>query len=61
MVSESDLGSPEAECSWPRAHEVATEKMLAALQAGTISEADFVEWMCLRLRVAEARGGEATA
>jgi hypothetical protein len=61
MVSESDRGAPEAECPWPRAHEAAIERMVGALKAGTISEAELVEWMCLRLRVAEARGDGATA
>jgi hypothetical protein len=54
MVSEGDLDALEDS-------PVAIEKMIAAMKAGTISEAEFVEWVCLRLRVAEALGGEATA
>ena len=61
MVSEGDLGAPETECPWPRAHEVAIERMIAALVAGAISEAEFVDWVCLRVKVAEALGDEATA
>ncbi len=56
MVSEDDLGAPEGS-----GEIVAIEKMVAAMKAGTISEAEFVEWVCLRLRVAELLGGEATA
>jgi hypothetical protein len=41
----------EAECPWPRAHEdaIAIKKMSEALEAGTISEAEFVDWVCLRV------------
>ena len=39
---------------WPRPDEdaAAIGKMLAALEAGTISEARFVEWVCLRVATA---------
>jgi hypothetical protein len=40
--------------SWPRPDEdaVAIEKMLTALETGAISEAEFVEWVCLRVATA---------
>lgn len=38
----------------------AIEKMIGALEAGKISEAEFVDWACLREAVAE-RLGNATA
>jgi hypothetical protein len=60
MISEGDLGAPEAVLP-PRPQEVAIDRMIAALEAGTISRAELVDWVCLRLRVAEERGGEATA
>lgn len=37
------------------------EEMLDALESGTTSLAKFVDWVCLRVRVAEALGGDATA
>lgn len=45
----------EAERPWPRPHEdkPAIEAMMKALEAGTISEAKFVDWVCLRVAVAE--------
>jgi hypothetical protein len=60
MISAGDLGVPEAEPP-PRPQEAAIDRMIAAFEAGTISRAELAEWMCLRLRVAEAGGGEATA
>jgi hypothetical protein len=57
MVSEGDLDARER----PPEVAIATEKMLAAYGAGTISKVELVDWMCLRVRVAEALGGEATA
>ena len=36
------------------------EKMIGAFEAGRISEAEFVDWVCLRAAVAE-RLGDATA
>lgn len=39
---------------------VAVEKMIGALEAGRISEAEFVDWVCLRATVAE-RLEDATA
>ncbi len=37
------------------------EEMLDAVESGATSVAKFVDWVCLRLRVAEALGDEATA
>jgi hypothetical protein len=37
------------------------EEMLDALESGATSVAKFVDWVCLRVRVAEALGDEATA
>jgi hypothetical protein len=37
------------------------EEMLAAVESGATSLAKFVDWACLRVRVAEALEGEATA
>jgi hypothetical protein len=34
---------------WPRPHEDVIEKMIEALEAGTITEAEFVDWVCLRV------------
>jgi hypothetical protein len=44
----------EAGFSWPRPDEdaVVIEKMLMALEAGAITEAEFVEWVCLRVATA---------
>ena len=44
----------EAGHPWPRPHEDATaiEKVIEALEAGTISEAEFVDWVCLRVATA---------
>jgi hypothetical protein len=39
---------------------IAIEKMIGALEAGRISEAEFVDWVCLRMAVA-ARLEDATA
>lgn len=44
----------KANCPWPRRQEDAvTKRMIEALEAGTISEAEFVDWVCLRVAVAE--------
>lgn len=44
----------EAEVSWPRPEEDADriERMLRLLEAGSISEARFAEWVCLRVATA---------
>lgn len=39
----------EGEHPWPRPHEDAIGKMIEALEAGAISVAKFVEWVCLRV------------
>lgn len=57
VVAEGDLGNREDH----REIDYEVMRQLAALKAGTISEAEFVDWVCLRVRVAEALGDEATA
>lgn len=44
----------EAERPWPRRHEdaAAIEAMMKALEAGTISEAKFADWVCVRVATA---------
>lgn len=44
----------EAGCPWPRPYEdaPAIEAMMKALEAGSISEAKFVDWVCVRVATA---------
>lgn len=44
----------EADRPWPRPHEdaPAIETMMKSLEAGTISEAKFVDWVCVRVATA---------
>ena len=53
----------EAEKPWPQFPEDAyvVEARFEELESETITLAEFVDWACLRVRVAEELGGESTA
>jgi len=52
----------EAERPWPQSLDAvyAAETLVESLETRIVTEAEFVDWVCLRVRVAEALGGEAT-